>query len=290
MPRAAKNLPLKEHARDRKLRPAVFAFPLRPDAFPRGRRPKEVPLKEGRREHQEVIMGNRAVITTPERKVGIYLHWNGGRDTIEPLLKYCELQGYRPPSSDEYGFARICQVMGNFFGGSTSLGVGVYTTDRQMDPGDNGIYVIEGWRIANHLRTEYDSDWNPVGMRSFGPSEEEDWHKFDDMLRAFDASMPEELRLGEFLDSVEVPAGELQVGDEVWMYDSVRGKWEAFPVVGFGQPHGNRIAVEVDAPKGRKKTIYPDLPYVAKCDHDGDFSWNCNNYVHDDMARIKPRK
>lgn len=56
-------------------------------------------------------MGNRAVITTPERKVGVYLHWNGGRDTIEPLLKYCELQGYRAPSSDEYGFARICQVM-----------------------------------------------------------------------------------------------------------------------------------------------------------------------------------
>lgn len=173
-------------------------------------------------------MGNRAVITTPERKVGVYLHWNGGRDTIEPLLKYCELQGYRPPSSDEYGFARICQVMGNFFGGSLSLGVGAYTTDRQMDPGDNGIYVIEGWRIADHLRTEYDSDWNPVGMRSFGPSEEEDWHKFDDMLRAFDASMPEELRLGELLDSVEVPASELQVGDKAWMYDSVRGKWETF--------------------------------------------------------------
>ncbi len=159
-------------------------------------------------------MGNRAVITTPERKVGIYLHWNGGRDTIEPLLKYCELQGYRPPSSDEYGFARICQVMGNFFGGSTSLGVGAYTTDRQMDPGDNGIYVIEGWHIADHLRTEYDSNWNPVGMRSFGPSEEEDWHKFDDMLRAFDASMPEKLRLGELLDSVEVPAGELPFSTE----------------------------------------------------------------------------
>ena len=88
-------------------------------------------------------MGNRAVVTTPERKVGIYLHWNGGRDTIEPLLKYCELQGYRAPSSDDYGWARMCQVMGNFFGGSTSLGIGVYTNDRQMDPGDNGIYIIE---------------------------------------------------------------------------------------------------------------------------------------------------
>ena len=53
-------------------------------------------------------MGNRAVITTPERKVGLYIHWNGGRDTIEPLLRYCELKGYEvveqnwsPEGSDE---------------------------------------------------------------------------------------------------------------------------------------------------------------------------------------------
>lgn len=49
-------------------------------------------------------MGNRAVITTPERKIGLYLHWNGGRDTVEPLLRYCELKGYRAPSSDSYGW------------------------------------------------------------------------------------------------------------------------------------------------------------------------------------------
>lgn len=233
-------------------------------------------------------MGNRAVITTPERKVGIYLHWNGGRDTIEPLLKYCELQGYRAPSNDDYGWARICQVMGNFFGGSTSLGIGIYTNDRQMDPGDNGIYIIEGWHIVDHLRTEYDADWNPIGMRSFGPSEEEDWHKFDDMLRSFDASMPEELRLGEFLDSVEVPVSEVELGDEVWMR-VVDEKWQTFPVVGFGQPNFNRIAVTIDTPDGKRDVTYPDLPYVANYDHEGDFSWNSNNYVHGAMARIKPR-
>ena len=94
---------------------------------------------------------------------------------MEPLLKYCELQGYRAASHDDYSWARMCQVMGNFFGGSTPLGIGPYTTDRQMDPGDNGIYIIEGWHIVDHLRTEYDADWNPIGMRSFGPSEEEDW-------------------------------------------------------------------------------------------------------------------
>ena len=112
-------------------------------------------------------MGNRAIITTRERKIGLYLHWNGGRDTVEPLLRYCELQGYRPPSSDSYGWARICQVVGNFFGGTLSVGVGPYTDDASMDPGDNGIYVIEGWRIVERLTTEYDEGWKPGASASF---------------------------------------------------------------------------------------------------------------------------
>ena len=29
-------------------------------------------------------MGNRAVLEFQGTDVGIYLHWNGGRDTIEP--------------------------------------------------------------------------------------------------------------------------------------------------------------------------------------------------------------
>lgn len=147
-------------------------------------------------------MGNRCVITTPQRKVGLYLHWNGGRDTVEPLLRYCELKGYRPPSSDEYGWARLCQVMGNFFGGTTSIGIGAYTTDERMDPGDNGIYVVAGWEIVDR-----------VGLYD-GFSEQEEYG-FDEMLRAFDEAMPEGERLGEFLGSVEVPASELRLGDEV---------------------------------------------------------------------------
>ena len=31
-------------------------------------------------------MGNRAVIEFENTNMGIYLHWNGGRDSIEPLL------------------------------------------------------------------------------------------------------------------------------------------------------------------------------------------------------------
>lgn len=233
-------------------------------------------------------MGNRAVITTRERKVGLYLHWNGGRDTVGPLLRYCELQGYRPPSEDDYGWARLAQVVGNFFGGTLSVGVGAYTTDVRMDPGDNGIYVIDGWRIAERLCRDYGPSGNPRGTRRMEEWEEQRGHGFDEMLRAFDEAMPERLRLGEFLDSVEVPVGELRVGDEVWLR-GVDGFWGSYPVVGFGQPECNRIPVRVEAPGGTARIAYPDLPYVARYGCDGDFSWNSNNYVHGGTARIKPR-
>lgn len=221
-------------------------------------------------------MGNRAVITTPQRKLGVYLHWNGGRDTVEPLLRYCELKGYRDPATDDYGFARMCQVMGNFFGGATSIGIMPYSTDEYMDPGDNGVYIVKDWKIVDRVYP-----WDGF--------DEQQEYDFDEMLRSFDSAMPEKERLGEFLDAIEVPVSELELGDEVWMYTAY-DDWKCYPVVGFGQPESNRIAVTVDTPDGRKDVVYPDLPYVAMFDHDGDFSWNTNNYVHGDMARIRPRK
>ena len=127
-------------------------------------------------------MGNRAVITTPERRIGLYLHWNGGRDTVEPLLRYCELKGYRPPSTDCYGWARLCQVIGNFFGGTLSVGIDAY--ERICKAGDdNGIYVIDGWRIVER-EFPYDGFVEQSGY---------DAHE---MLRAIDAAMPDDY-LGE---------------------------------------------------------------------------------------------
>lgn len=97
-------------------------------------------------------MGNRAVITTEDKKLGIYLHWNGGRDSVEAFLRYCDLRGFRPPNSDEYGWARLCQVIANFMGaGGLSVGISPYTDDRRMDPGDNGIYVVRGWEIVDRV-------------------------------------------------------------------------------------------------------------------------------------------
>lgn len=221
-------------------------------------------------------MGNRAVITTRDRKLGVYVHWNGGRDTIQPLLKYCELKGYRPPSSDSYGWARLCQVLGNFFGGANSVGICTYTTDHQMDPGDNGIYVINGWEIVERLTTDYGSDFSTSRMVSFPEAQEQSEYDFDEMLKAFDECMPEQERLGDYLDAVELPVSELRLGDKVWMRE-VNGTVKAYPVIGFdtGMVNGcdrNGIA------------------YVERYDHDGDYSWNPNNYPHGDTCRIVPRK
>ena len=83
-------------------------------------------------------MGNRAVIQIENDPLEIYLHWNGGRDSIDPMLVYAREQGIR---SGDYGVARLCQIIGNTLGGTLSLGVapkGSYSGDE-----DNGTYVLD---------------------------------------------------------------------------------------------------------------------------------------------------
>lgn len=219
-------------------------------------------------------MGNRAVITTPDKDLALYLHWNGGRDTVEPLLKYCELQGYRPPTSDSYGWARMAQVVGNFFGGALSVGIDRFS--RLGDQGDNGVYVIDGWEIVERIENSYDEDYNVTGWQAFPASREQQEYDFDEMLREFDRAMPKDLQLGDFLDSVEMPVSELRVGDVIYMREYQHG-WKTYPVVGFGD--GKRNGVDMSG-----------VPYVSCYDHDGDYSWNINNYVRGEVARIVPRE
>ena len=128
-------------------------------------------------------MGNRAVITTKENMdnngIGIYLHWNGGRDSVRAFLKYCELKGYRAPSEDNYGWARLCQVIGNFFGGSTSLGIDT-VNNLDCNNWDNGVYLIEGWEIVGRMYFE---------------GEEQDEYDLVGMLKTINDSMPESERI-----------------------------------------------------------------------------------------------
>ena len=119
-------------------------------------------------------MGNKAVITTEDRDIGVYLHWNGSRGCIEAFLLYCKLKGYRCPENDCYGWARLCQVIGNFFGGEYSVGIDRY--DRlDTNNGDNGTYIIKDWQIVG-------KEFEPLGTL--------DIDQVKNMLDAINSSMP----------------------------------------------------------------------------------------------------
>lgn len=119
-------------------------------------------------------MGNRAVITNKKQKVGIYLHWNGGRDSVEAFLEYCKRKGYR---ADSYGFARLCQVIGNFFGGTLSIGVDSMEA-LDCDNHDNGVYIVENWQIVG---------------RKFHTGPEQQNHNLEEMIKQIDETQPEKL-------------------------------------------------------------------------------------------------
>ena len=133
-------------------------------------------------------MGNRAVITASKaadvaqsNDIGVYLHWNGGRDSVEAFLKYCELKGYRSPSDDNYGWARLCQVIGNFFGGSNSIGID-NCGHLDCDNYDNGVYIIEGWKIVG---------------RQYHDGAEQNSYDLYEMLLDIDKAQPIMEQLGE---------------------------------------------------------------------------------------------
>jgi len=102
-------------------------------------------------------MGNRAVITTApegESGVGIYLHWDGGEESVQAFLDVCKERGFRKPSpSEPYSLARLCGLIHEFLGTHESTSLGIGTLDQlDCDNYDNGVYVIGGdWEIiARH--------------------------------------------------------------------------------------------------------------------------------------------
>jgi hypothetical protein len=106
-------------------------------------------------------MGNRAVIAyreegvPKEQSTAIYLHWNGGRDSVEGFLNVANQIGVRSSQSD-YAMARLTQIIGNFFGDTLSVGVGIY---KRMDTDnyDNGVYWISS---RNGKLTIVDREFN----------------------------------------------------------------------------------------------------------------------------------
>ena len=209
-------------------------------------------------------MGNRAVITTEKRDLGVYLHWNGGRDSVEAFLRYCDLRGFRSPDTDEYGWARLCQVIANFMGAEgLSVGISPYTDDERMDPGDNGIFVIRGWEVVDRVYP-------------YAPFEEENEYPLDAMLLEIDAAQPADQQLGDFLRAEEVPVANIEVGDVVYV-QQVGGRYGAYPVVGIGD---GRVVNGGDT---------AGVPYVNMYSEYMPAEDNANNYLRTPIVRRVPK-
>lgn len=96
-------------------------------------------------------MGNRAVITTLGNEKGIYIHWNGGRDSVEPILWYCK--NLMPKTNFTHSdLERIAFVM-------ELVGLNPEMDDvnkLDCDNYDNGVYVVKNYKIVGRLFMRYD--------------------------------------------------------------------------------------------------------------------------------------
>jgi hypothetical protein len=211
-------------------------------------------------------MGNRAVITASKsfsikdsNDLGVYMHWNGGRDSVEAFLDYCKFQGFRSPESDSYGYARLVQVIANFFG-SGGLSVSVdKCCSLDCENWDNGVYVIENWEIVD--RKYFDGD-------------EQDLYDRTEMLLEIDGCQPKDMQLGEkFIKAPVVKTETLKVGDRVFV-QSYTGGYEIQEVVGFGEDgfvNGTNVY---------------GIPYVDNYLNNGVYSSNINNYLRLSEYRV----
>lgn len=178
-------------------------------------------------------MGNRAVITTKENwknnGVGVYLHWNGGITSVKCFLEYCKLKGYRPPETDCYGWARLCQVIGNFFGGGYSVGVDTLS-NLDCDNGDNGTYIIENWEIVDRKHEcGYVDDYDTT-----------------EFLVAIDEKMPECEQLSEdFITADTIAMEDLKLGDVIFD-TTIDGQVFKANVVGFEEDEAHPIIDRYD--------------------------------------------
>lgn len=163
-------------------------------------------------------MGNRAVITINKNlnETGIYLHWNGGRASVEAFLAYCNLKGYRPPCYDCYGWAYLCGVITNFFG--SGLSVGVDNCQRlDTDNYDNGVYL---------LGDTPETGWYITGRMFYGDYPEQYDYDLLDTLKAIDKCMPDHMRLtaGEWERFAEVKEKVMEYREKNGMKDKKKGQ------------------------------------------------------------------
>ena len=88
-----------------------------------------------------------------------------------------------------------------------------------------------------------------------------------------DKAQPADEQLGvAFITAQEVSPSDLKIGDKVWL-QNFSGKWEIYTIVGFGPDEMHN------------DTNVKGVPYVDNYDHNGDYSWNINNYIRAETVR-----
>lgn len=135
-------------------------------------------------------MSDCAIITTekPEGaddRLSVYVHWCGGEMNIRGFLKYCKIQKFRSPEDDSYGWARLCQVIANYFGGTLSVGIDRYTGSA----GDNGIYIIKNWELIGH-------------EESYAEGEQFTEEELNEFVLEIDKKQPEHMRIWKSSENV----------------------------------------------------------------------------------------
>lgn len=119
-------------------------------------------------------MGNRATVIFTDGKESfspaVYLHWNGGPESIYGFLE--ELDQRQIRADQEYECARFIQLIGEFFDqdgiGGLSLGVanGPATDSLEdlnkvgTDKGNNGIYLVNRTTKPMEVR-RFTEHWTP---------------------------------------------------------------------------------------------------------------------------------
>ncbi|AUI01352.1 hypothetical protein H2C43_07195 [Corynebacterium glutamicum] len=214
-------------------------------------------------------MSNNALLVANEADIGLYLHWNGGRDSIEAFLAYAAYAQLPPINENNDWLPPFITVLKNFFGND---GSGVYLEPVNQDyldgiDYDNGVYMLDDYEITERI--------NP-------PAVEQDSHDLHDMLIKIDKAQPPVDQLGSFLHGLETSVADLGVGDRVFLprfstFDKKLGRYRIHTVLGFAENDPFNPMTSSERFKGK--------PYVDMFDNQ-DNAFNPNSYITTDTVRI----
>ena len=173
-------------------------------------------------------MGNRAVITEIGSAKGVYIHWNGGRDSVAPIAFVAHNFVKDMDGLEAFAFVAKCFGLCPVVKDVSSL---------DCDNGDNGVYFIKGGEIVGRAFVPDCEGWK-----------EQSAYDFDEFVSQLNESLPKCYRndregLAKFLASnplvdkwenrfnIYDEEKRLRVGDEVLYH----GTW--VKVVGYRKSH-----------------------------------------------------